>query len=1239
MMRLFLFIILFPILLFSQSLPKYPSLLWKITGNGLKNPSYLYGTMHVSNKIAYNLSDQFFEALKSVDVVGLETDPGEWLQNMQKIGELSDLNKFNENNVGNKNFYKTTFRTLFPQKELLQAILSTDPDIINGLLYRKNSAKDEFEESTYIDLFIYQFASKLNKQIISLENFFKSEIKSRLAEMPDESSEDNESLNSYKNSYLNVQQIEDAYRNGNLDILDSLSKQSSSKNNQRFLINERNVFFVNTIDSVLKNKTLFSGVGAAHLPGDDGLIELLRKKGYLVEPIMPKISKKSLVIREKLEKMIKPREFQKQFMEDSLFSVDLPGKFYPVSNIETLNYFIHADMANGCFYSLMRLKHHAPLYHVSVEAIFQKVDSLLFEFIPGKIKLRQQIISNNGIKGIEIVSEISNGDVQQYQIFFTDLEMIMFKLGGKKNYNNSSDAKRFFNSIQFKNKPDDLIDFTPKTKGFSVKTPLNYFYSKIDGPGLIGETEDLVGYQKKTSLFVGVKHAVYNDFDYLEEDTFELKQLAKNILERYSFSIDKTYQLLNEQGFPTIHFSAKNKLGHHFLAKIYIKGVHYYFVFASSPQPIDFENMFFKSFKLTDFNYINPIKNITDRKFYFNSKDEITDNLSSQFNELFLKEYDLVKTKKDSSVYNFYSEKFSKYYYSPSTNEYTNINFEKYNDYDYRNIKEMDKRIEDKITHNTSLFISNKKSTIQQSGYLYTCLLKDTATQRAIDYRVFFKNGFSLELSTPFDTTIGLKGWAKDFVESFNLMDTAIGKYIFENKINQFLNDVSGNDTLLRRRANQSLSSFVIHKDFSNDLIKFISGPKINFVNENSRAQLFVNMGTLDNQNIILPYKLLYKNYTDSFYLQLCLIKGLAYLKTEKSYQAIYDLLLSETPLVGYEYTVADVFNVFHDSLELCRQFFPGLLKLTKYDEFRPSIYSLLASLVNQKLINPNSYLSQKETLFSDANLALKRYNTASNTLSGNDYPNLNLVDKSIQELAYTIKFVNDGLANNNLYKNLYFQKKIDSYYRNPIVNYSYVLAPFYKTDVKIKQWFDKLLKLKNISIQLPTLINLLKYNSTFNDTLISYYSKNIFTRTYFYSELEKEHLLEKVDNRLFTQLNLAESVIACQIKWANFFIDDKEKTNPDSLELLKIIEVKNKYQKGKLYLFCNKKNKNTDNELWHSVFIDDSKKINSKIELFLINAPLDRLKSKEENIQYMLDYFYTSFRKRAIVNSNSTDE
>src|SRR6188768_534795 len=43
----------------------YPSLLWEITGNGLTQPSYLFGTMHVSNKLAFHLSDSFYNAIAS----------------------------------------------------------------------------------------------------------------------------------------------------------------------------------------------------------------------------------------------------------------------------------------------------------------------------------------------------------------------------------------------------------------------------------------------------------------------------------------------------------------------------------------------------------------------------------------------------------------------------------------------------------------------------------------------------------------------------------------------------------------------------------------------------------------------------------------------------------------------------------------------------------------------------------------------------------------------------------------------------------------------------------------------------------------------------------------------------------------------------------------------------------------------------------------------------------------------
>ena len=70
---------------------KYPSLLWEITGNGLTKPSYLFGTMHVSSKMVFHLSDSFYNAIKKVDAVALELNPDVWQ------GQMVRLNKLKEN--------------------------------------------------------------------------------------------------------------------------------------------------------------------------------------------------------------------------------------------------------------------------------------------------------------------------------------------------------------------------------------------------------------------------------------------------------------------------------------------------------------------------------------------------------------------------------------------------------------------------------------------------------------------------------------------------------------------------------------------------------------------------------------------------------------------------------------------------------------------------------------------------------------------------------------------------------------------------------------------------------------------------------------------------------------------------------------------------------------------------------------------------------------------------------------
>src|SRR6188768_1075165 len=63
---------------------KYQGLLWEITGNGLKKPSYLFGTMHVSSKLAFHLADSFYIGIRNADIVALETNPESWQEDMSK---------------------------------------------------------------------------------------------------------------------------------------------------------------------------------------------------------------------------------------------------------------------------------------------------------------------------------------------------------------------------------------------------------------------------------------------------------------------------------------------------------------------------------------------------------------------------------------------------------------------------------------------------------------------------------------------------------------------------------------------------------------------------------------------------------------------------------------------------------------------------------------------------------------------------------------------------------------------------------------------------------------------------------------------------------------------------------------------------------------------------------------------------------------------------------------------------
>ena len=158
---------------------KYPSLLWEITGNGLKKPSYLIGTMHVSSKIAFNLPDSFYIALRSAQMVALETNPETWQEDMSKY-DLTEGYEYGQ--MGYKGFSAApseylSINTLkfYKYENKIERSLFSSPSTINNLLYRSyGNESSDFEEDTYLDMYIFQCGKKWGKKIAGVEDYGES---------------------------------------------------------------------------------------------------------------------------------------------------------------------------------------------------------------------------------------------------------------------------------------------------------------------------------------------------------------------------------------------------------------------------------------------------------------------------------------------------------------------------------------------------------------------------------------------------------------------------------------------------------------------------------------------------------------------------------------------------------------------------------------------------------------------------------------------------------------------------------------------------------------------------------------------------------------------------------------------------------------------------------------------------------------------------------------------------------
>ena len=141
------------------------------------------------------------------------------------------------------------------------------------------------------------------------------------------------------------------------------------------------------------------------------MIEILRERGYTLRPIF--MGERDSHHKEEVEKVRVPVNFHSETAWDGLVTVDIPGKFYKFGDDMVLDQLQYADMANGSYYMATRIMTNAWMWGHEQEDVYKKIDSLLYENIPGKI-INKEKITRNGYPGFDVLNRTRRGDIQRY---------------------------------------------------------------------------------------------------------------------------------------------------------------------------------------------------------------------------------------------------------------------------------------------------------------------------------------------------------------------------------------------------------------------------------------------------------------------------------------------------------------------------------------------------------------------------------------------------------------------------------------------------------------------------------------------------------------------------------------------------------------------------------------------------------------------------------------------------------
>lgn len=263
------------------------SLLWEISGKGLQSSSWLYGTIHAICPQDLHFSPATVDALKQSKSLYLEVN----FDDKQEVGRLQAAMLMPE---------PYSFKTLFAAddyaklstwfQDTLQIELAQldklKPLVIYSIMLQKFFATSCTAPASTEAEFI-KLAKEHQLPVKGLETMLEQVALFDSIPDTEEAAMLLKTLTDKEKSAQVYHRLMDAYKQGDIQSLyNQIIETEDMAQYKELLLDKRNRNWISTITSEAGKASTFFAVGAGHLGGNTGVIELLRKQGYTVKPVL-----------------------------------------------------------------------------------------------------------------------------------------------------------------------------------------------------------------------------------------------------------------------------------------------------------------------------------------------------------------------------------------------------------------------------------------------------------------------------------------------------------------------------------------------------------------------------------------------------------------------------------------------------------------------------------------------------------------------------------------------------------------------------------------------------------------------------------------------------------------------------------------------------------------------------------------------------------------------------------------